>query len=923
VRFPVYLLVTKCDLLTGFREFSDSVDDPLLQHQMFGWSNPEPLDTPFKPEQVEQHLKTVADRIKRRRLALVREEGSGSSQFGDTQFFSKSPFQQAGGTGGGPKRRLDSLDSMFALPESFTRLAPRLRRYLETVFVEGEWSAKPVFLRGIYFTSSMREGRALDEAMALATGVPLDQLPEDRDWEKNRSYFMRDLFLEKVFRESGLVTRATNTLTLLRQRQLLIMGVTIGAMVLLLILSMLSYHSLNKSVMKESSLWRIGANNLNNGEWSTPIVQPVGDTPYTFSYQGDTSLPGAHGMSLVDYETRLMTMVQKPLPISWVFRPITWVSSGKDLNRKKAQEAIFTSSVLKPLVTATRNKIMHVDLAPDDPRAVSRYREALLALIRLQADSIANGGSMNGSNAPDAAAKYLGAFVSYLTDTNQVADPSLVSILQWDYSKAGGHAQWPPSALLPANGGNSLASNPAIQQGLNDMNKANQRTQKMISGEVAVLSSFADSLYDYDQKESQWLAGGENSSIADVEPGGSLNEAKIKVDQNISLLELETNFTDLPLTNLEAHFSILRSAAEGASSGAFTEIRESIPAASVNSGLFGDIFSKLALFREKAAQTVDVSYGEKKNEIKTLDRDQMAWLPGAGIAHAVRWSLYTNACALADKTTPAKDVAMADQWRRFSGFKDNYDSLNTQLAQYKGPLKDQVSALCHHLVSQNLLQGMTGLQAKSGFPIILNDNQSQPMSGEDVVALKKIVASLSTALSDPAWTALLSASDKNQVAQCLANCKQYNKVLDSLVNDDGSLAGVKVYFVTGGSDTTIVNIFRAVRVTVGENQSKWTDLSQHMGDSQPLLLNQGTIADSLSISFRRLISAKDTEKTPVQSDSWGLVNLILNGKVTRLEDGSGWTLQVPLNDGQGDNGNVTFKIVPDHSLPKPEDWAKR
>ncbi|MGH7980287.1 MAG: type VI secretion protein IcmF/TssM N-terminal domain-containing protein, partial [Limisphaerales bacterium] len=58
VRFPVYLLVTKCDLLTGFREFSDKVEDPLLQHQIFGWSNPDPLDTPFKPELVEQHLKS-------------------------------------------------------------------------------------------------------------------------------------------------------------------------------------------------------------------------------------------------------------------------------------------------------------------------------------------------------------------------------------------------------------------------------------------------------------------------------------------------------------------------------------------------------------------------------------------------------------------------------------------------------------------------------------------------------------------------------------------------------------------------------------------------------------------------------------------------------------------------------------------------
>jgi radical SAM protein with 4Fe4S-binding SPASM domain len=59
-------------------------------------------------------------------------------------------------------RRTDEVDSLFALPNSLAMLAPRLRRYLETIFMPGEWSAKPLFLRGIYFTSSMREGVALE-----------------------------------------------------------------------------------------------------------------------------------------------------------------------------------------------------------------------------------------------------------------------------------------------------------------------------------------------------------------------------------------------------------------------------------------------------------------------------------------------------------------------------------------------------------------------------------------------------------------------------------------------------------------------------------------------------------------------------------------------------------------------------------------
>ncbi|MGH8024231.1 MAG: hypothetical protein ACRED1_11650, partial [Limisphaerales bacterium] len=454
-------------------------------------------------------------------------------------------------------------------------------------------------------------------------------------------------------------------------------------------------------------------------------------------------------------------------------------------------------------------------------------------------------------------------------------------------------------------------------------NQANQNTQKKISDEVAILNNFADSLYDYEQKETQWLAEGENASGNDLEPGGALNDAKRKVDVYLSQLELETNFTTQPLTNLEAHYSILRNAAEDASSGAFTEIRQSIPAARLTVGLFGDIFSKLAQFRQKAAWSVDVSYGEKKSEILTLDRDQMAWLPGAGIAHQVRWALYTNARALANESIPMKDETTASQWNRFSGYKDGSAAFNAELAQYNGPLKAQVAAMCRHIISQAMVQGLADLQAKMSFPIFLNDAGNQPMSAADVVALKKIVAAMAASLSDPGWNGVLSAADRQRAAQCLNNCKEYSRLLDALVNDDGSLADIKVYFVPSSSDTAIVNIFRAVQVAVGDNQSRWTDLSEHMQDPQPLLLGQGPIADSLSVSFRRLISAKETEKTPVHFDDWGLVNLILNGRVNRIEDGSGWTLQLALNDGQGDNGNVAFRIVPDHALPKADDWPKR
>src|SRR5205823_1548638 len=90
-------------------------------------------------------------------------------------------------------RRTDEVDRLYAFPNSIALIAPNLRRYLSTIFVQSEWSAKPLFLRGIYFTSALREGSELDQELAQALGVSVEELPSGRMWERETSLFLRDL----------------------------------------------------------------------------------------------------------------------------------------------------------------------------------------------------------------------------------------------------------------------------------------------------------------------------------------------------------------------------------------------------------------------------------------------------------------------------------------------------------------------------------------------------------------------------------------------------------------------------------------------------------------------------------------------------------------------------------------------------------
>src|SRR3954468_3469365 len=334
VRFPVFVAVTKCDKINGFREFFDGMTDPQLQHQMMGWSNPDPLDEPFKPEMVDRHLEQVASRLRRRRLGLMRDP---------------VPENPEG-------RRTDEVDSLYALPHSLELLSSRLRRYLETIFIAGEWSAKPLFLRGIYFSSSMREGSALDAELADAMGVGVEDLPEGKVWERERAYFLRDLFLEKVFREKGLVTRATNTRVMLRTQKVALYGFGFAALAIFSTLAWFAMGSLRSGVKDQADYWNVvSAKGWEQKLWKQSIVPMRGDGSFSYTINTNTVDVDGKSISLGEFHAKLRDVTEKPLKRNLLFPGL---ADRYNQNRSRAQRIVFEGGVVRPLIDATRQKMM-------------------------------------------------------------------------------------------------------------------------------------------------------------------------------------------------------------------------------------------------------------------------------------------------------------------------------------------------------------------------------------------------------------------------------------------------------------------------------------------------------------------------------------------------------------------------------------
>jgi hypothetical protein len=364
VRFPVFVVITKSDLLNGFRDFFDNLTDPQLQHQILGWSNPAPLDEPYNPDFVNQHLKTIQGRLFRRRLALLQEVVSDEPAAEQTR----------------------ASDTLYAFPHSLAKIAPRMARYLELIFSVGsQWSCKPLFFRGIYFTSSMREGSALDEDLAESLGVSVDSLPDGRVWERDRAYFLRDLFMKKVFREKGLVTYATNAKKLHGRRKAVVLISAIASVILLLFFTIFYARSFSTSIGDlEKYLGPTAKLIESQGDAGLRVVQRKADE---YRYTGRASvLDKPEDLNRVALSAKLAETVAKynEKGVPWIFGLAQKFSERIDRQQlQKAQAVIYEAGVLGPFLDETRHKIAAQENG--QWRRIDPEAQALRQLIRIEA----------------------------------------------------------------------------------------------------------------------------------------------------------------------------------------------------------------------------------------------------------------------------------------------------------------------------------------------------------------------------------------------------------------------------------------------------------------------------------------------------------------------------------------------------------
>ncbi|MBJ2064525.1 type VI secretion system membrane subunit TssM [Serratia odorifera] len=192
IHFPVYVMVTKTDLLNGFMAYFSGFDKA-QRDQIWGFT--------FPYEKSRQPDFSLGDAFEQQYGLLQQRLDAGLP---DTLLVEHDARQRA---------------ESYLFPQEFAALRPLLAQYLDAVFATSSFETR-FTPRGIYFTSGTQEGLPFDRVMGELNRYL--QLPAanggnnaSSSWDgvsnetpipagKGQSFFLKEVLETVIFQESGL-----------------------------------------------------------------------------------------------------------------------------------------------------------------------------------------------------------------------------------------------------------------------------------------------------------------------------------------------------------------------------------------------------------------------------------------------------------------------------------------------------------------------------------------------------------------------------------------------------------------------------------------------------------------------------------------------------------------------------------------------
>jgi type VI secretion system protein ImpL len=173
IRFPIYLLVTKCDLMAGFGDTFGNLDK---EQRATPWGVTFPRQTHAAWTQgLGSELQALLQRLTDGLIDRLQAEPDA-------------------------QRRM----RIYGFPNQFAQLVGPLQDFVQQVFSPSPFEEDPL-LRGVYFVSGTQEGTPVDRVLgAVARRFRVEQAILPPQQASGRSFFLQRLLSEVMFPESGL-----------------------------------------------------------------------------------------------------------------------------------------------------------------------------------------------------------------------------------------------------------------------------------------------------------------------------------------------------------------------------------------------------------------------------------------------------------------------------------------------------------------------------------------------------------------------------------------------------------------------------------------------------------------------------------------------------------------------------------------------
>ncbi|MFZ1415705.1 MAG: type VI secretion system membrane subunit TssM [Defluviicoccus sp.] len=178
LRVPVYVILTKCDLVAGFREFFGTMT---AEERGQVWGTTFAAEQSRSPAQVLAAFPPAYDQLMERLTArqLVRMEDA---------------------------RDISERGMILSYPQQMALLKAPIEAFLTEAFQPSKLE-EPCFLRGIYLTSATQEGSPIDRVLAaVATSFGIERQAMPPFSGRGISFFLTRLLRDVVFKEAALVT---------------------------------------------------------------------------------------------------------------------------------------------------------------------------------------------------------------------------------------------------------------------------------------------------------------------------------------------------------------------------------------------------------------------------------------------------------------------------------------------------------------------------------------------------------------------------------------------------------------------------------------------------------------------------------------------------------------------------------------------